>query len=1122
MSQIRSFCTLCRSQCGTINVVEGGRLVEVRPDPHHPTGQAACRKGKAAPEMLAANNRILYPMRRTTPKTDPDPGWERLSWDQALDIVAARLTQIRDTHGPEAVGFLVTTKSGTAIADGIEWVDRFTRVFGSPNVTGATEICNWHKDSAHKFTFGCAMPMPDYENAGLILLWGHNPTSTWLSQADAIGRGRANGAQMIVVDPRPTALAQAADLWLRVRPGTDAALAMGLSRLLIGTGQVKWDFVTGWTNAPLLVRGDTGRFLRAADLSGHDDPRLVAWDRAQHAPVPYDTRHALPKSADFALDGRMEVTLADGRSVACRPAFDLFRANCAEWTPERVEQVCGVPAPDLRRAADLLAAHGPVAYYAWNGVGQNTNATQTERALATLYALCGSFDEPGGNRVLATHKINAVDSPALMPLAQQQKAIGAAERPLGPPAQGRIKALDLYRAAATGKPYPLKAFFAFGTNHLATQGDEAEVRAGFESAEFHVHCECVDTPTARYADIVLPVNLPWEREGLRVGFDISPAANELIQLRPAAVPPMGEARSDTEIVFDLAVRLGFGDMFFGGDPEAGQDHILAPLNVTSAELRAAGGQIRRPLEQGLRKYRKLAADGTVAGFDTPTRRVEFYSEFLLGHGQAPLPHHPLPADGADSALPLLMTSMKNGYFCHSQHRGIASLRRRQPEPGLWLHPDLALARGIAPGDLVRAFNSHGAALFRAHTDALLAPGVVAAEFGWWESCEPLGRAGPKASNFNALVSADARDPISGSVAHKAVPCDIERADDPAIQPWTGTRRFVVSALSAEGSEAMRVTMTPEDGGPLPDFLPGQHLSIGLPGAGTQVPLVRSYSLTSPAILARRDSYELCIGRALDASGGPGKASSYVNDRLAVGEIVTLETPNGNFTIPTQSKAPLILIATGIGITPFVSYLETLLDQVPRPQVLLIYGNKSRQTQAYGARLAELAALMPELTVLCRYSRDPLVDAALIGRIGPDLIPDALIAQSPRVYLCGSQAMIDGFTGPLKGRGVPGFDIFSEEFRSPIQLPTTGNETFEVEFRRSGKRAMWTAASGTLLELAERSGVPAASGCRVGQCESCAVRVLGGDVAHLVATALDDASLALACCAIPASKVVLDM
>src|SRR4051812_32550900 len=147
---IHAFCALCRSRCGCKAVVEGDRLVAIEPDPDHPTGSALCAKGRASPALVDHPDRLLHPLRRTRPKGDPDPGWRRISWDEALDETAAALKRIAAESGPEAVAFAVTTPSATAMSDAGPWVDRLIRAFGSPNNVYGTEICNWHKDHAHR------------------------------------------------------------------------------------------------------------------------------------------------------------------------------------------------------------------------------------------------------------------------------------------------------------------------------------------------------------------------------------------------------------------------------------------------------------------------------------------------------------------------------------------------------------------------------------------------------------------------------------------------------------------------------------------------------------------------------------------------------------------------------------------------------------------------------------------------------------------------------------------------------------------------------------------------------------------------------------------------------------
>jgi len=157
----------------------------------------------------------------------------------------------------------VTSGSSSSTSDSLDWIQRFIRGFGSPNNCFSTEICNWHKDHAHAFTFRCGLPTADYRNSELILLWGHNPANVWLAQAEAISAARARGARLAVIDPLRTGSARDADLWLRIRPGTDAALALGLARWLIVNRAYDADFVRHWTDAAFLIRNSDGGFLRA-------------------------------------------------------------------------------------------------------------------------------------------------------------------------------------------------------------------------------------------------------------------------------------------------------------------------------------------------------------------------------------------------------------------------------------------------------------------------------------------------------------------------------------------------------------------------------------------------------------------------------------------------------------------------------------------------------------------------------------------------------------------------------------------------------------------------------------------------------------------------------------------
>src|SRR5436190_1909641 len=125
--QIPTFCPLCVSRCGATATINDGAFVALQPDPSHPTGQALCVKGKAAPELVYHPERLLYPLRRTNPKGALDPGWQRITWDEALDTVAVRLLELARAYGPESVVFGTTSPSTSAMSDAVDWVMRLSR-----------------------------------------------------------------------------------------------------------------------------------------------------------------------------------------------------------------------------------------------------------------------------------------------------------------------------------------------------------------------------------------------------------------------------------------------------------------------------------------------------------------------------------------------------------------------------------------------------------------------------------------------------------------------------------------------------------------------------------------------------------------------------------------------------------------------------------------------------------------------------------------------------------------------------------------------------------------------------------------------------------------------------------
>ena len=165
-SRVRGFCALCTAHCASIATVVDGKVVRLQADPDHPNGGVFCLKGKAAPELVYQPDRLNYPLKRTRPKSDADPGWQRVSWDEALDDIARRLIDIRERYGARAVALAKGTPGGTSVSDAERWLARFLNRFGSPNWTSTTHVCNWHKDTGFTYTFGVEIPTPDVAHSG--------------------------------------------------------------------------------------------------------------------------------------------------------------------------------------------------------------------------------------------------------------------------------------------------------------------------------------------------------------------------------------------------------------------------------------------------------------------------------------------------------------------------------------------------------------------------------------------------------------------------------------------------------------------------------------------------------------------------------------------------------------------------------------------------------------------------------------------------------------------------------------------------------------------------------------------------------------------------------------------
>lgn len=259
IEEVRTACARCLAGCAMLVTVKNGVPLAVRGDPESAINRGVlCERGMASLAYAYSDHRIQAPLVRDGPKGEN--AWRETTWDEALSIVSQELGALRERLGPETVAFIIGGSKG--IND--VWIHRFANIFGSPNITKAAQHCFLPTYIGSVCTYG-DLARPDYEhNDELLILWGINKHETALPEGLRIDRARKRGADLIVIDPAPTRLAKTADLWIRPRPGTDLALALGMISSLIAEGLHDTQFI---------ARHTTG-FER---LSEHVAPYTPAW-----------------------------------------------------------------------------------------------------------------------------------------------------------------------------------------------------------------------------------------------------------------------------------------------------------------------------------------------------------------------------------------------------------------------------------------------------------------------------------------------------------------------------------------------------------------------------------------------------------------------------------------------------------------------------------------------------------------------------------------------------------------------------------------------------------------------------------------------------------------------------
>ncbi|MDR2531161.1 MAG: molybdopterin-dependent oxidoreductase [Oscillospiraceae bacterium] len=725
----------CHGGCGVLAYMNGDKLVKIEGDPCHPWNQGrTCSRLLAYTRFLYHKDRILYPLKRVGERGSGK--FERISWEEALDTVETKFKAIRDEYGAESVIFVQGT--GRDINAPLTFL---TYAYGSPNlsqlglsgqscytprITGSCMVDGTLTVADCSQFFEKRYDDPRWQCPKYIVVWATNP-----------GTGCPDGFQgHWVVD----------------------CMKRG-SKLIVIDPRATW------------FSSRAEHFLQCRP--GTDGAIALGMINLIIENEWYDK--------EFVEKWTM--------------GLDKLAERAREYTPERVERLTWVPREVLYEATRAYALNRPSAIHWGMPIDMNPEATTAAQAIAMLWCLTGNFDVPGGN--VAARGAFGI---AMWPINQAQvlgeygeeflkkvneKRIGAREFPYIANTRLYIQPDLAVEQMLTGDPYPIKGMWIQTSNLLG--GNAADLNKHHKAlmnVPFNVVVDLFHNPTTMaIADLILPAACFTERNTIRVWHTPAQTVRKLHE-------PLGEARNDWDINFELALRFNPALREKYGKVEDFFDAKLKPSGYTFEQLIARGGWVFE--EDGVSvPYRRherglLRADGQ-PGFQTPSGKVEFYSLNHEAWGLDPLPWYREPPESENvtpelmKKYPLVMvTGRRSPVYFHAEHRNIDWLREVDPFPLVEVNPNVAKRLNLDDGEWCWIENDRGRVTRKVKYNISMNEKCVSVPHGWWPP-EEEGKAphyyGAWKYNCNKLVLSQVGSSSGyGGGAYKTVPVRLRKME----------------------------------------------------------------------------------------------------------------------------------------------------------------------------------------------------------------------------------------------------------------------------------------------------------------------------------------------------------
>ena len=677
----------CHNACGQLVYVKNGKVVKVEGDPTDPYSQGRiCARCLNLPEAFYNEQRVKYPLKRVGERGENK--WERISWEEAYDIIEERVRDIWENYGSESIVALQGTGRN------IVWQTPFLAftAFKTPNFALgflSGDSCMLPRNTAQTYVVGDptivdmgqqfedGMDNPEWECPKCIVIWGNNPL---VSNGDGfighwIVEVMKRGCELVTVDPELTWLAAHSKHWLPIRPGTDGALALAMLNVIINEDLYDHDFVDRWTYG-----------------------------------------------------------------------FDALKERVQAWTPAKAAEICWITKEQIIEAARFYATSKPAAIQWGLAIDMHPHGVPTAHAITNMTAITGNIDVPGGN-IIVREAYNIycgyrtgyelLDADVRDKILTLNKAADTETLVAGSASPDAI-----LKAIETDKPYPVKMTFMQTTNPIANMAGEApRVYKALLKVPFNVVMDYIITPTAAAcADLFLPCAMGHERNSLRTWWMPFRAIRQLTEYE--------DCRSDERVIVEIGRRLDpeLFDRIGIYDDKTLLTWVMKntelPNTVWPKPYEGEWEDIEKELvsyhDWPYRKYEKgLLRNGDV-GFGTMSGRVELYSLMYDQAGVDPLPNweeapeSPVSAPVLAKEYPLVLTTGQRSWaYFHSENRQLPTMREIHPDPRVTINSKTAARMGLSEGDWVWIENRRGRCRQRVELSDFLHEDVVRAEHGWW-------------------------------------------------------------------------------------------------------------------------------------------------------------------------------------------------------------------------------------------------------------------------------------------------------------------------------------------------------------------------------------------------------